>query len=247
MCLLVVFHRAHPDGPLCVAANRDEYLARPADPMTVLVQSGPRILGGRDRVAGGTWLAVNQHGVVAGLTNLPSPVRDPARRSRGELPLALARHADAAVAVAAFRRGYRPADFNPAWLLVGDRSSLHYVDMAGGDAPRVTDLPPGIHVLENKPLGVESPKASAVARALGGADRHRGDALVEFLRGVLRDHEIPSCVHAGPYGTRSAAVIVVPAGAGPPRIWSSDGPPCTHDLREASALWTGAPGEAVHA
>ena len=33
---------------------------------------GPRILGGRDEVAGGTWLAVNEHGVVAGLTNQPA-------------------------------------------------------------------------------------------------------------------------------------------------------------------------------
>lgn len=246
MCLLVVFHRAHPDGPLCVAANRDEYLARPADPMTVLAASGPRVLGGRDRIAGGTWLAVNQHGVVAGLTNLPAPVRDPGKRSRGELPVALARHARAAGAADALRREYRPADFNPAWLLVGDRTSLHYVDMTARDAPRVTDLAPGLHVLENRPLGADSPKVAAVTRALDGAERHCGHALVAFLRDVLRDHDIPSCVHAGPYGTRSAAVIVVPAGPEEPRVWSSDGPPCTHDLREATALWTTMPGEAAH-
>ena len=61
--------------------------------MTVLAESDPRILGGRDEKAGGTWLAVNEHGVVAGLTNRPAPDgADPARRSRGEIPLALAAH-----------------------------------------------------------------------------------------------------------------------------------------------------------
>lgn len=80
-----------PDAPLVVAANRDERLDRPALAMTVLTEGDPRILGGRDEQAGGTWLAVNDRGVVAGLTNRPAPDgADPARRTRGELPLALA-------------------------------------------------------------------------------------------------------------------------------------------------------------
>ena len=63
---------------------------RPAQPMTVLRDAGPRVLGGRDQLAGGTWLAVNDAGVVAGLTNRPTKgQRDPAKRSRGELPLRL--------------------------------------------------------------------------------------------------------------------------------------------------------------
>src|SRR5580700_3122857 len=100
MCLLVVVSRLDPGAPLVVGANRDEQLARPAVAMTVLRAAHPRILGGRDEEAGGTWLAVNEHGVVAGLTNRPSPDgRDPAKRSRGELPLAFAAYQDAAQAV----------------------------------------------------------------------------------------------------------------------------------------------------
>src|SRR4051812_25845734 len=107
--------RAHPDAPLIVGANRDELLERPAVPMTVLQDAGPRILGGRDELAGGTWLAVNEAGVVAGLTNRPlAGQRDPAKRSRGELPLALAGHHSAAAAVEAFQSAFRPADFNPS-------------------------------------------------------------------------------------------------------------------------------------
>ena len=54
-------------------------------------------VGGRDELSGGTWLAVNEHGVCAGLTNQPlGDAKDPSKRSRGELPLELARHASAA-------------------------------------------------------------------------------------------------------------------------------------------------------
>ena len=92
-----------PDAPLIVAANRDERTDRPAVAMTLLrrKQVSPRVLGAdRDELAGGTWLAVNEYGVIAGLTNQPSATgRDPAKRSRGELPLAFTGYADAARAV----------------------------------------------------------------------------------------------------------------------------------------------------
>ncbi|MBM3274656.1 MAG: NRDE family protein, partial [Candidatus Sericytochromatia bacterium] len=132
MCLLVALFKQIPGYPLVVAANRDEFLERPAVPMAVLQDTGPRILGGRDELAGGTWLAVNEHGLIAALTNFPSPTRDPARRSRGELPIALASHRDAKTAAAAFAQAYRPADYNPAWILVGDRESLFYIDFTQG-------------------------------------------------------------------------------------------------------------------
>ncbi|HKN48626.1 MAG TPA: NRDE family protein, partial [Actinomycetota bacterium] len=144
MCLLVTVSRDHPESPLIVAANRDELLDRPAVAMTVLQAAGPRILGGRDELAGGTWLAVNESGVVAGLTNQPATAgRDPTKRSRGELPLALARHPDAPAAVEWLAASVRPSDYNPAWMMVADRRSLFYVDLSDGDAPAVTELPPG--------------------------------------------------------------------------------------------------------
>jgi uncharacterized protein with NRDE domain len=248
MCLLAVLFRVRPGAPLIVAANRDEFLARPTTAMTTLSERAPRILGGRDDLAGGTWLAVNEHGVVAGLTNRPNPNPDRTRRSRGELPLALARHRDATSAVEAFRRDFRPSDYNPGWLLVGDRDALYTIDMTGGEEPGVTALAPGIHALENRPLADDSPKASkvraAAAAALAGPDLYAG------LRAMLADHEIPHgatgpfplretqavCVHAGPYGTRSSALIVVPD-AGLPGYSYTDGPPCTARWRDATPLF----------
>ncbi len=194
MCLLVVMSRLDPGAPLVIGANRDEQLVRPATAMTVLRDADPRILGGRDEEAGGTWLAVNEHGVVAGLTNRPSPEgRDPAKRSRGELPLALAAHRDAATAVDEFVTRFRAAEFNPAWLLVGDRTSLYSVDMTGSgpDQPRVESLGPGVHILENNPLHAASPKADRVRALLGDVGALEGETLIERLRAVLADHSVP--------------------------------------------------------
>src|SRR5260370_38184422 len=102
-----------------MAATRDESCARPAEVITVLRDRGPRILGGRDLVAGGTWLAVNEHGLGAGLTNQPTgQARGDTRRSRGELPLAFAAKADAVTAVAKARAELDPSASNPHWLLV---------------------------------------------------------------------------------------------------------------------------------
>lgn len=204
MCLLVVVSRLDPGAPLVVGANRDERVDRPAAAMTVLRSAGPRILGGRDEEAGGTWLAVNEHGVVAGLTNRPSPEgRDPAKRSRGELPVALARHRDASSAVEEFVARFRPSRYNPAWLLVGDRTSLYALDMTGSveDRPLVEALPPGVHILENNALHALSPKADHVRALLGDSNALEGEILVDRLRSVLRDHSIPATAMAPAHPT----------------------------------------------
>ena len=255
MCLLIVLSRAHADLPLVVAANRDERLDRPATPMTRLRERSPRVLGGRDEQAGGTWFAVNEHGVFAGLTNRP-PGDDgpaPARRSRGELPLALAGPPGrtAAAAVAAFAAAYRPADFNPAWILVGDADHLAAIDMTGTGEPTVEVLPPGLHVLENHPLGAPSAKVAHVRRLLDGVESLPAADVVPRLERVVADHHVPgtgpraalsaACVHAGGYGTRwSGTVAVARAGGGgpatPPRFRFADGPPCRAPFADAD-LW----------
>jgi uncharacterized protein with NRDE domain len=190
--LLVMLSRVDPDAPLVVAANRDERLERPARAMTVLSEGPPRILGGHDALAGGTWLAVNEHGVVAGLTNRPlEGGRDPNKRSRGELPLWLARYPNAADAVAAFVTTFSPEDFNPCWLLVGDRTSLFSVDMTAGPAPHAEALPPGSYVLENSALWSPTPKHEHVHEQVAKAAIERGDDMLYALREMLRDHTIP--------------------------------------------------------
>lgn len=243
VCLLVVLFRTRADLPLVVAANRDERLDRPATAMAVLRGRDPRVLGGRDEQAKGTWFAVNDRGVIAGLTNRPSPVgAQPAgRRSRGELPLALAGDGPAAEAVEGFRHAFRPQDFNPAWILAGDRRSLFALDMTGTGPPPVRALDPGVHIVENQPPGTETPKVAHIRTLLAGAEGLEADALVARLEAVLADHHAPAgpasaaCVHAEEYGTRWSGVVTVPAGAGaPPRLRYAPGPPCRHPFVDAA-------------
>jgi uncharacterized protein with NRDE domain len=259
VCLLIVLSGIHPEHALVVAANRDELLDRPAQAMAVLRASSPRVLGGRDELAGGTWLAVNEHGVVAGLTNRPARAgRDPARRSRGELPLALATHTSAELAVEAFATDFRPSDYNAAWVLVGDRDGLFYLDMTGSDVPVIEALAPGIHILENRPLGAPSPKVDHVRSLLVGIEGVYDDVLHSRLRAVLANHQVPSavgldqraddaeqpvpvtaaCVHSERYGTRWSGIVTVPRSRGVrPGFQYADGPPCSAVFVEAASLW----------
>jgi uncharacterized protein with NRDE domain len=250
VCLLVVASRVVPAWPLVVAANRDERVDRPAVAAGLLRTDPYRTVGGRDVLAGGTWLAVNDRGVVAGLTNRPLPDgRDPAKRSRGEIPLALTAAADAASAVGAFTSSYEAGRYNPCWVLVGDRTSLYLLDLTGDDDGDgdgeigVRALPPGVHVLENVAYGEPSTKVDRVHRLLAGrlGAAAAGDPFVA-LAGVLRDHDVTDltrsrpevsacCVHAGDYATRSSLLVRVPTDpAAVPDVRASDGPCCEHLL-----------------
>src|SRR5439155_1765511 len=128
-----------PSWPLVVAANRDEYLARPAAPPTLLRETPPRAFGGRDLTAGGTWLGVSEVGLVAGMLNRRSTVPpDPACRSRGQLCLDLLRSATAAEAAARVPAAPALAPRGPGSLCVhmgpyGTRSSSVLVVPAGAE------------------------------------------------------------------------------------------------------------------
>jgi uncharacterized protein with NRDE domain len=239
VCLLIALSGVVPGAPLIVAANRDEFYRRPAVTMTTLRDADPRVLGGRDELAGGTWLAVNEHGVVAGLTNQPAPGgRDLTKRSRGELPLAFAAYSSAEEAVSRVSATLDPAAYNPCWLLVGDRHALFSVGLAGGSRPEVERLAPGVHVLENLPMRAPSAKVAkvtamvarerAVRAARDGQSAETAESAADALAEVLRDHEpatelaagenparplafTAACVHGEEYGTRSALIVTIPA------------------------------------
>jgi uncharacterized protein with NRDE domain len=254
VCLLIALFQVLPEAPLIIAANRDELYERPAVAMTVLRDHGPRILGGRDEQAGGTWLAVNEYGVVAGLTNQPSAAgRDPSKRSRGELPLAFAAREEASAAVPV-----NPADYNPCWMLVGDRHSLFSVGVGAGAKAEVEQLGPGLHILENAPLRARSAKAVFV-EGLVKAERDarpKGVAgTIDALEAVLRIHEpavseartdetgrtwppelSAPCVHTPTYGTRSSMTVCVPT-EGRPVVRVAAGRPCETSFLDVSRLW----------
>jgi uncharacterized protein with NRDE domain len=240
MCTLAIYVDQFAGHPLVVAANRDEFLARPAS-APLLLRDGPRIVGGRDLLAGGTWLGISEHGLLAGLLNrrtAAAPVAS--KRSRGLLlmeVLASDRAADAERLLAATD----PTAYNAFNLLVADRTRA-LVAQNHDDGMRLTALPRGVHVLSN--LDVNDPTCPKVARshelfaAAGARFAGHGDAA-EFraaLAAVLADHTIALdprlpdalgslCVHTDAFGTRCSSLVFLDD-AGRWQHWFADGPPC---------------------
>jgi len=260
MCLVVVAWHHTERWALIVGANRDEWLDRPATAITVLRDAEPRVLGGRDERAGGTWLAVNEHGVVCGLTNRAmADGPDPGKSSRGRLPLVAAGARTADEGAEALATEAATGDYNPAWLLVGDRRSLHYLAVEPEGVTSPEPLGPGIHVLENCALGDPSVKVDHVRSALSTAEV-AGTPLWDALPGVLRDHAVVDmgggpprfadgrerraatlapCVHTDGYGTRSSALVRVGDDqSAAPELLVADGPPCTSPFVDARRLWS---------
>jgi uncharacterized protein with NRDE domain len=189
MCLAAFALRADPRFPLVIAANRDEFFARPATPMGWWLAGGTSILAGRDLGAGGTWMGLTQVGRLALLTNVREPGRhNPTAPSRGALVVDwLASERDAGAFAATLVPGYN--GFN---LVAGDVRSNTWHWLRSG-AAGAHALPAGIHGLSNAALDTPWPKTvglkTAMAAALGACDST--DTLVERLFVALADRSLP--------------------------------------------------------
>jgi uncharacterized protein with NRDE domain len=211
MCLIVVAHRASARYPLRIAANRDEEYARPS--LAAAFWEDGQVIGGRDEVHGGSWLAMTRTGRFAAVTNLRGAIRSPQARSRGSLVTNFVRGDDDprtyAAAVAADRHHY--AGFH---LLIG-RLGGDLVQLSG--APTV--LEPGIHGLSNAPVDVRWRKVDLATDAVRGAlESPNAEAVVEELLRILRtapakgDVTRNLFIEGTQYGTRASTVIVSDGG-----------------------------------
>ncbi|MEX0975603.1 MAG: NRDE family protein [Woeseia sp.] len=146
MCLIALAWHVHPAYPLIVAANRDEFHQRSADPLHWWPDH-PNIAGGRDRLAGGTWLGVSRNGRFATVTNYRENLRIQAGdRTRGGLVTDFLNASAAPLAHLSAIEGDCFAGFN---LLTARPDALAYASNRG-DAPRL--LQPGIYGLSNASL-----------------------------------------------------------------------------------------------
>ena len=165
MCLIGLAWKAHPDFSLIVAANRDEYHARPTAP-SAWWNDAPHLLAGRDLQSGGTWMGVTRAGRFSALTNFrdAGEMRGGAP-SRGALVADFLRASDQPGA----HLGARTANaqqFNGFNLLAGTRDQLWYFGNRGAAA---TALKPGIYGLSNALLDTPWPKTTGLKSALGAA------------------------------------------------------------------------------
>jgi uncharacterized protein with NRDE domain len=210
MCLIAVAYAASPRYALIVAANRDELHERPSDPADWWADA-PGCLGGRDRVAGGSWLAVDRSGRLAAVTNRGKPAGSNLK-SRGLLVRDfLAASDSAAVFAAALDAGeQRYAPFN---LLLYDGSELQFAsnEDAGGA------LAAGVHSIGNTRLDADWPKIAESRARMRQALRLEDPA--EALLELLHEHE-PGTRSAAPFqetifvvgptfGTRSSTVVLL--------------------------------------
>jgi uncharacterized protein with NRDE domain len=150
MCTVVILRRPGHDWPVIMAANRDEMSNRPWRPPARHWSDRPEVVAGIDLLAGGTWLGVNDHGVVAAVMNRRGSLGpDDRLRSRGELVLEALDHADAAAAAQALAgldgRSYR--SFN---ILVADNRDAYWLKSQGREADgsiKLFDVPAGVSML----------------------------------------------------------------------------------------------------
>ena len=246
MCTLAIYFKVAPEWPVIIAANRDEFLDRPATDPAVLNES-PHVVGGKDLRAGGTWLGINEYGLVAGLLNRrPAEEANPDARSRGMLCLDALRRSNAAEA-AKFAGAERGGDYNPFNLLMASREAA-YVAYNRGSHIEVVNLTPGLHLLSNLDVNdFECPKISrSYSRfaELGEMAQFRCDPIGgrSALGSLLADHSTqldartgrPNalCLHLDAYGTRSSSLIFLGRN-GEVRHFFAPGAPCTTDYKPA--------------
>jgi uncharacterized protein with NRDE domain len=225
MCLILFAWKADPRYSLVLAANREEFHARPTA-AAEFWQEHPGLLAGRDLQAGGTWLGITRTGRFAAITNYREPLAPELQleHSRGHLvrdfltgKASPRSHAGQLHELGAVYRGYN--------LLLGDPDQLSYVS---NRSDRPIAVSPGIHGLSNHLLDTDWPKVhsgQAHLESILADDAVEPEALFELLTDrTLTPGEMPEdfensdlpeqlmkhyFIVSPVYGTRSSTVLLV--------------------------------------
>ncbi len=251
MCTLILGLGILGPGSLLLGANRDESPKRPSSDPGVLV-GFPRVVGGRDLVSGGTWLAVRDARFVTALMNrrpVPGDARDPgAFRSRGLLCLDAAvegggrgeSHLDAAL-----RLVNRDA-YGPCTLIgVGLDGEAWALKAVMGE-PEIQPISRGWHVITHQSLDDSGePRTRWIYDDLRQKRPLTVKEALELMAGYLRSHgegglrgeggAPPVCLHRDVFPTVSSSLIALGESGGP-RYLHASGPPCTTEYRDYTPL-----------
>lgn len=226
MCLILFAYQTHPRHRLVVAANRDEFYARPTAP-AAFWSDAPEVLAGRDLREGGTWLGVTRGGRFAAVTNVREPeMYRVGAPSRGFLVSDFLRGSESPE-VYAERLAETGGEYNGFNLLLVDGRSLVWLSNRGEGA---RTLEPGVYGLSNALLDTPWPKVEMgkedLRRALeGDGDEALAAALFATLArrdpapdarlpatgiGAERERALSSAFIATPeYGTRCSTVLLM--------------------------------------
>jgi len=221
MCLILVALDVLPQRPLLLLGNRDEFHGRASAAAAPWAEDA-RVAGGRDLVAGGSWLAARSDGRFAAVTNVRSGIPATAPRSRGALVrdfvLGSALPEDHLAQIHAVIDQYGP--FN---LVVGQAGAAWLLSSTGGEPRR---LAPGVHAISNGAPGVVWPKTTRLAQgfaAWSSARAHDETAALDLLldRSHPQDAALPDTgvgielerllapvfVQGAHYGTRASSLL----------------------------------------
>jgi hypothetical protein len=225
VCTVLFRFQPDADWPLLLAAVRDEFVDRAWDaPAAHWPTDAPGMIGGRDRTAGGTWLAVRpDRPAVSALLNGPRLPAVGVRPSRGGLPLAAL-----GVGLGGKLDPASVRDYDGFHLLLGSPEGVVVWSWDGVEVTRA-DVTPGDHIIVN--LGVDTvddplvPHFAPLLKSLPDAGPGvstvdfwgdwvtllRGDGLApDDPRGLIVRRELDTGEFAGRvYGSTSASLIAI--------------------------------------
>ena len=243
MCVLIVLHRTIPNYPVVVAANREEAYARQGEEPQLLNDT-PRIWGGRDPEAGGTWLALNEYGLAIGLTNRREhPYAASEARSRGLLVLDLAHATSAAEAakrcvVQLNQQAYK--GFN---ILCADPQEVWKVQHTG-HRTTYERLEGRLHVVTNGEVDDRSEprieRAWQTLESVAGLGIEKTVPVIQRMlaeRGTGPDDPAAMCLYGKQSGTLSSTILAVADSIEHTRCWHAQGPPADTPYSDYSRLF----------
>ena len=219
MCVVALTYNTHPDWPLLLIGNRDEFHARPTAPLARwggARESGHHIIAGRDLESGGSWLGVSEQGRVAVVTNIRSDTPPaPDKSSRGALV------ADYLAGAGKYKKLKKNqiGELNPFHLFTLDSagSALHSANLP---EPKQRKVGNGILGLSNAEADADWPRKDRLEAQLAhwlAHDARNFDALFDQLRSEERgeSESLPNFLDGDIYGTRCSTIIAVnPSGQG---------------------------------
>jgi len=242
MCSLIILRRPGHDWPLLIAANRDELLSRPSRPPARHWPDRPDVVAGLDENGGGSWLGINDHGLVAAVLNRTGTLGPASgKRSRGELVLEALDHAEAGAAAGALA-DLHPDAYRPFNLIIAGPRDAYWLRHGGDGEIRVHPIANGLHMLTAGELDdLMEPRIRRFLpqfREAPTPDPEHDDwaAWQAFLAHTDFDDAgdpnaamtLRMTVDGDTFATRSSSLIAIPAYPGfehRPRWWHADGAP----------------------
>jgi uncharacterized protein with NRDE domain len=225
MCIVLLAHKVHPEYPLVLAANRDEFYERPTA-QAHFWEDDRGLLAGRDLERGGTWLGVTVGGRVAAITNYREPgVRIQEAPSRGALVSDYLKGDEGPLEYLS-KLSSTASLYNGFNLIAGTSERLYYFSNRGDEPLKIER---GVHGLSNHLLDTSWPKVDRGREALAAILKQDDYPSIEDIFKVLADDArasdealpetgvglelermlSPLFIKSQIYGTRSSTILLI--------------------------------------